>query len=113
MFVVGHAERSPALIRYTLRRTFLTVPVLLGVTLAVFSMQHLLPGDPVKIMIMSSASGSAPSGGVTEEMLENFRHQLGLDRPLYVQFGSYLWGLLHGDLGKSFRSDRPVSEMLL
>lgn len=87
--------------------------MLLGVTLAVFSMQHLLPGDPVKTMIMSSASGAAPTAGVTDEMLQNFRHQLGLDRPLYVQFGSYVWGLLHGDLGKSFRSDRPVSDMLL
>jgi peptide/nickel transport system permease protein len=96
-----------------LRRILLTVPVLLGVTLAVFSMQHLLPGDPVRIMIMSSASGAAPSGGVTDEMLENFRHQLGLDRPLHVQFGSYVWGILHGDLGRSFRSDRPVSDMLL
>lgn len=86
--------------------------MLIGVSLAVFSMQHLLPGDPVKIMIMSSASGAAPSGGVTDEMLENFRHQLGLDRPLYVQFGSFLWGALHGDLGRSFRSDRPVADML-
>jgi ABC-type dipeptide/oligopeptide/nickel transport system permease component len=96
-----------------MRRTLLTIPVLLGVTLAVFSMQHLLPGDPVRTMIMSSASGAAPSSGVTDEMLQNFRHQLGLDRPLYVQFASYVWGILHGDLGKSFRSDRPVSEMLL
>jgi ABC-type dipeptide/oligopeptide/nickel transport system permease component len=96
-----------------LRRVLLTIPVLLGVSLAVFSMLHLLPTDPVEMLIMDSTTGTAPTGEVTEEMLANLRHELGLDRPLYVQFGSYVWNALQGDLGQSFRNNRPVSEMLL
>lgn len=88
------------------------MPVLLGVSLAVFSMLHLLPVDPVEMLIMDSTTGTAPTSGVTDEMMESLRHELGLDRPLYVQFGSFVWNALHGDLGMSFRNNRPVSEML-
>jgi ABC-type dipeptide/oligopeptide/nickel transport system permease component len=87
--------------------------VLLGVSLAVFSMLHLLPTDPVEMLIMDSTTGTAPTGEVTDEMLANLRHELGLDRPLYVQFGSFLLNAVQGDLGQSFRNNRPVTEMLL
>jgi ABC-type dipeptide/oligopeptide/nickel transport system permease component len=97
---------------YVLRRVLLTIPVLLGVTLAVFSMLHMLPVDPVMMLIMDSASGSA-AANVDDEMIAELRRQLGLDQPLYVQFGQYVWNALQGDLGMSFRSNRPVTELLI
>jgi ABC-type dipeptide/oligopeptide/nickel transport system permease component len=97
---------------YILRRVLLTIPVLLGVTLAVFSMLHMLPVDPVMMLIMDSASGSA-AANVDDEMIAELRRQLGLDQPLYVQFWQYVWNALQGDLGMSFRSNRPVTELLI
>jgi ABC-type dipeptide/oligopeptide/nickel transport system permease component len=97
---------------YILRRILMTIPVLLGVSLAVFSMLHLLPIDPVMMLIMDSTTGTAPTSVVTDEMLNNLRAQLGLDKPLHVQFATFVWKALHGDLGMSFRNNRPVSEML-
>lgn len=91
----------------------LTIPVLLGVSLAVFSMLHLLPVDPVDLLIMDSTTGTAPTAGVTDEMKENLRRQLGLDRPIPVQFGSFVWNALRGDLGMSFRNNQPVTDLLL
>jgi ABC-type dipeptide/oligopeptide/nickel transport system permease component len=91
----------------------MTIPVLLGVSLAVFSMLHLLPIDPVDMLIMDSTTGTAPTSGVTEEMKDNLRRQLGLDRPIPVQFVSYVGNALRGDLGMSFRNNQPVSELLL
>ena len=98
---------------YVIRRVLMTIPVLLGVSLAVFSMLHLLPIDPVDMLIMDSTTGTAPTSGVTEEMKDNLRRQLGLDRPIPVQFVSYVWNALRGDLGMSFRNNQPVSELLL
>lgn len=91
----------------------MTIPVLLGVSLAVFSMLHLLPVDPVDMLIMDSTTGTAPTSGVTEDMKENLRKQLGLDRPIPVQFASFVWNAVRGDLGMSFRNNQPVSELLL
>ncbi|MBA2518784.1 MAG: ABC transporter permease [Chloroflexia bacterium] len=98
---------------YIIRRVLLTIPVLLGVSLAVFSMLHLLPVDPVDLLIMDSTTGTAPTSGVTDEMKENLRRELGLDRPIPVQFVSYIWNALQGDLGMSFRNNQPVTELLL
>ena len=98
---------------YVIRRVLMTIPVLLGVSLAVFSMLHLLPIDPVDMLIMDSTTGTAPTSGVTEEMKDNLRRQLGLDRPIPVQFVSYVWNALQGDLGMSFRNNQPVTDLLL
>ncbi len=99
--------------RYILRRVAMTIPVLLGVSLAVFSMLHLLPVDPVQMMVMDSTTGTAPTAIVTDEMVANMRHQLGLDLPLPVQFARFVGNALQGDLGYSFRNNRPVTEMLV
>jgi peptide/nickel transport system permease protein len=92
-----------------------TIPVLLGVSLVVFLMLHLLPGDPVLMMLTEHRGGGAPtiSGSITQEMYDNMRHQLGLDRPLPVQFASFLGGVLRGDLGTSFRGGEPVRELIV
>lgn len=100
---------------YVRRRLLTTIPVVLGVSLVVFLMLHLLPGDPVLMMLTEHRGGGAPtvSGSITQEMYDNMRHQLGLDRPLPVQFASFLGGVLRGDLGTSFRGGEPVREMIV
>lgn len=100
---------------YLRRRLLTTIPVLLGVSLVVFLMLHLLPGDPVMMMLTEHRGGGAPtiSGSITQEMYDNLRHQLGLDRPLPVQFASFLGGVLRGDLGTSFRGGEPVRELIV
>src|SRR5579884_2910297 len=77
----------------------LLVPILFGVSVVVFLTVHLVPGDPVQIML-----GHSPSG----TNIQQLRHELGLDAPLPVQYLRYLGNALHGDLGTSIRSSRPV-----
>ena len=84
---------------YVLRRLTLTVPVLIGVATLVFSLIHLVPGDPAQAMLGESA---APAD------VAALRARLGLDRPLYVQYGTFVAGLARGDLGTSFRTNTPV-----
>src|SRR6266571_1877991 len=86
--------------RFILRRVLLTLPVVLGVATLVFSLIHLVPGDPVQAMLGDSAS---------QDDIAELRGRLGLDRPLYVQYGSFLKGLSKGDLGVSLRTNKPVS----
>lgn len=76
------------------------MPVLLVVSVLVFLMSHLTPGDPATIMLGENASAAD---------VARLRHELGLDRPLAVQYGRYLAGVLRGDLGRSIRSGRPVA----
>ncbi len=77
----------------------LLVPILFGVSVVVFLTVHLVPGDPVQIML-----GHSPSG----TNIQQLRHELGLDAPLPVQYLRYVGNALHGDLGTSIRSSRPV-----
>jgi ABC-type dipeptide/oligopeptide/nickel transport system permease component len=86
---------------YIAQRILAAVPVLLGVSLLVFSMLHLVPGDPVRLMLSEFQT--------TPEQIERLRSQLHLDEPLPVQFGRYLWNASHGDLGSSIRTRRPVA----
>jgi ABC-type dipeptide/oligopeptide/nickel transport system permease component len=88
---------------YVIRRVFLAVPILLGVATLVFSLIHLIPGDPVEVMLGTGA-GSAD--------VEGLRSQLGLDRPLLDQYAAFLRGLLKADLGMSLRYRDPVASLL-
>jgi peptide/nickel transport system permease protein len=90
--------------RYLIRRLLLTIPVLLGVATLVFSLIHFIPGDPAQAML---GEGAAP------EDVAQLRERLGLDRPLLVQYGSFLQGLARGDLGVSLRNDQPVLQQIL
>lgn len=82
------------------RRLAISVPVLVGVTVLVFLILHLIPGDPAQIMLF----GSRP----TPQQIEQLRSQLGLNQPLPVQYWLYLERLAHGDLGQSFITGRPI-----
>ena len=90
--------------RFLARRLVLTLPVLLGVATLVFSLIHLIPGDPAQAML----GEAAPQSDV-----EELRRQLGLDRPLIEQYGAFLRGLVKGDLGTSLRTGLPVTEQIL
>ncbi len=91
--------------QYLVQRLILAVPVLLGVSIAVFLMMHLLPGDPALAML-------AGQSGITPEDVDRVRRQLGLDQPVPVQYLSYMGRVLHGDFGESVHSHRPVLEMI-
>jgi ABC-type dipeptide/oligopeptide/nickel transport system permease component len=85
-------------------RLLQAIPVLLGVSLAVFLMVHLIPGDPAALIAGTDA---------TRADVENVRQSLGLDRPLPVQYVSFVGKALTGDFGKSFRTGRPVLEEIM
>jgi peptide/nickel transport system permease protein len=98
------SERSEAgcrMIAYIGRRVLLMVPIWFGVLTLVFLMRVLVPGDPVELMFVGQQSDPAVKA--------NIRHQLGLDRPLPEQYGTYVWNVLHGDLGTSITTQRAVS----
>ena len=92
------------MLRYLVRRILLTVPVLLGVATLVFSLIHLVPGDPALAML---GEGASPQD------VAELRKNLGLDRPLLEQYVHFLRQAVVGDLGRSFRTGQPVTTMIL
>ena len=90
--------------RYVLSRVGQAAVVLLGVSIIVFGLMQLVPGDPVRVALGTRFD---------KETYEVLRERAGLDRPLLVQYFSYLGNALTGDLGVSFRSGRPVTDTLL
>ena len=88
---------------YIFRRILSTLPVMGIVALFVFSLLYIAPGDPA-VMIAGDQA--------TPEDVERIRQGLGLDRPFLVQFGSWLWHILHGDLGTSIFTNLPVSALI-
>lgn len=85
---------------YIIRRTLSLIPVLIGVSIIVFSFIHMIPGDPVIALLGERA---------TPENVERAKAELGLDKPLWEQYIIYMNKLFHGDLGKSIRSNTPVA----
>src|SRR5207244_2523764 len=83
------------------RRFLAVIPVLFGVTLAVFSMLFLVPGDPVKMMLAEFVT--------TPDQIEQMRAQLHLDEPILKQYGRFVGNALRGDIGTSIRSRRAAA----
>lgn len=92
------------MLKFLVGRLIATVPVLLFLSVAIFLMIHLTPGDPVKLMLGEDATPSA---------VEAIRRDLGLDRPLPVQYLRWLSRVLQGDLGRSIRTHQPVLEAIV
>src|SRR5699024_1165108 len=86
---------------YTIRRLFMLIPVLFGVSIIVFSIVRAIPGDPARTILGTKAS---------PEAIENLRESLGLDKPFFVQYGTYIKDLFAGDLGTSIRTNTPINE---
>ena len=89
------------------RRCAQFIPVFFGITVLSFTLIHLAPSDPVSVRL--SLGGIAVDPVTAVQM----RTEMGLDRPLPIQYGDWLMRFLHGDMGISYRSDRPVAAMLL
>jgi peptide/nickel transport system permease protein len=87
------------MISYTLRRLLMLLPVLIGMSLIVFFIIRLIPGDPTKLILGQRA---------TQEAAERLTRQLGLDQPWYIQYFSYIKGIFTGDLGTSLRTGDPI-----
>jgi peptide/nickel transport system permease protein len=91
------------MVSYILRRVLSTLPVMGIVALFVFSLLYIAPGDPAAVIAGDQASPAD---------VERIRQGLGLDRPFLIQFGSWLWNILHGDLGTSIFTNLPVASMI-
>jgi len=89
------------MLQYVIKRLLSTIPVLLGISLLLFFMLRMLPGDPAQVLAGQMAS---------PEDIELIRHQLGLDRPIHVQYAFFLGRLARFDLGRSARTQNPVTE---
>src|SRR5207248_141467 len=92
-----------AVLRYAGRRCLLAIPTLLLLSALTFFLGLLAPSDPVTIMLGQHAN---------EAERVRLRHDFGLDRPPLRQYGDFLWHALHGDLGRSFTTRAPVTEMI-
>ena len=96
------------MINYTIKRILEVIPVLLIVSIIVFSVMHLLPGDPTLLMLAGAEGGSIP-----QERLDELRIIMGLNKPLYEQYYNFISNAISGDLGTSIRLRIPVTEILL
>lgn len=99
--------RSKRMRRSIIRRVLQFIPVLLGITFLAFLLIYLSSSDPVSVRM--SAGGIS----VSPEIMESMRRSMGLDRPLLIQYGDWLWNILHGNMGKSYITDADVLDQIL
>jgi len=92
-------------LKYLGRRLALAVPTVVLTSIVVFLMLFFIPGDPASIYIGEQTA--------TPERMAQIRHVMGLDRPIYVQYGDFAWRAVHGNLGRSLQTSRPVSAEIL
>jgi len=95
----GSRKKEPKVLAYIARRIVYVIPIVLSVALVCFLLVHITPGDPLVAVLPADAS---------QELAAQLRSAYGFDRPLPVQFGLWLWRALHGDLGNSIATGRPV-----
>ena len=88
------------MLKYIGKRLLAMIPVILGVTLIVYCIMSLAPGDPARTILGEQAS---------QEQIQELRDEMGLNDPILVQYARYIWNLLHGDLGTSYQSRIDVS----
>ena len=88
----------------TIRRLLGVLPVILGVSIIVFGLMHLAPGDPVELLLPEDA---------TQEDIERTTREWGLDRPISIQYWGFIKRAIRGDFGKSLLFDEPVMKLIL
>ncbi len=93
---------------YVLRRVLLMVPQLVGVSILVFALVRVIPGDVAVLMVAGSQAGGPAAG--SEDAIQAIRRSLDLDQPLHVQYGLWLGKVVRGDLGTSYWTRRPIVE---
>jgi len=95
--------------RYFVQRVLQLIPVLILVSVAVFLIIRIIPGDPVLVMLGIDPEERAR---ISEEQYESLKHQLGYDRPIYVQYINWVSRIVQGDMGLSLRSRRPIFDVI-
>ena len=93
--------------QYIVRRLLLFIPTLFLVSVIIFSLLRMIPGDIAEALLIGAGEGK-----FTQEDIEKLRHELGLNRPLYVQYVSWLWDMARGNLGNSMWTGEPISKIL-
>ncbi len=93
------------MVRYTIRRLLIALPTLIAISMVIFAILALAPGDPMGEFAMNPA--------ITAEIRENLRESLGLDEPLIIRYGKWLVAFVQGNMGYSFTSHSPVRELIL
>ncbi|MCE5251970.1 ABC transporter permease, partial [bacterium] len=89
---------------YIIRRLFMTIPILLGAATIVFILMFIVPGDPARLLMGQHGD---------EQTLSTIRHELGLDRPVHIQYLKFIGRLVRGDFGMSYRQKRPVARIII
>lgn len=97
-------------LRYTLQRVTQLVPTVLLISFLVFFLIHMIPGDPVRVML--GYGGSDDAANIPRELYERTRRELGLDQPIYIQYWNWLSRALQGDLGRSLATNEPVLHVI-
>jgi len=92
------------MLKYILKRIFLIIPVVLGISFILFSILNLTPGDPARIILGESA---------TPEAVASLREQMGLNDNFFVRYGRFIWNTMHGDFGTSYSSNQPISQEIV
>lgn len=91
--------------RYIIKRLLWMIPVLLGISILIFALQVITPGDPADMALGDNA---------TEEQKEEWREKYDLDKPIVVQYGKYMWNIItKGDFGNSYRTGKPITQQIL
>ncbi|MCY3913159.1 MAG: ABC transporter permease [Chloroflexi bacterium] len=98
--------------RYIVRRLLAAIPVILGVLLLVFVLLRLIPGDPVEVFYYGSDAGGTSNTSVSIDALEQARAKLRLDKSIPEQFVFYIWDVMRLDLGRSFRTKQPITDVI-
>ena len=104
---------------YFLRRFLLIIPTFIGITIAVFLVMNFVPGGPVERQILRYKEAVAQRGGgrvaeteLPADALEEMRRYYGFDKPVYIRYASWLWKVLHLDLGRSYVYQDPVWDVI-
>jgi peptide/nickel transport system permease protein len=95
---------------YVIQRLLLFVPTLIGASILIFVLMRLVPGDIAEILVYQTGSESS---AIQERQIQQIRRELGLDRPILVQYLDWVAGAVHGDFGQSYVQRRPVRDVLL
>lgn len=90
--------------KYIIKRILVTIPMIIAIILIIFLLLQVLPGNPVEVMMKEK---------VNQDVIDRVSEQMGLNDPLYIRFGRYLWDMLHGDLGQSYKLKRPVTTLIM
>jgi peptide/nickel transport system permease protein len=90
--------------KYVFKRIMISIPVLLGITFLIFFLLNVVPGDPVALLMKEKASA---------DVIVRVRAQMHLDDPWLIRYFRFLWGVLHGDFGISYKLQRPVTGLIL